>query len=119
MRQVRQPRLRVGALRVPAFSEQRSERSRADAETESAEEIPARQHQTMFAFRIHNLPLHLLMVPRFSYHFRFAVDAPMQATSGRPSPFKSATAHPAAAITPSSKICRDQRLPVESSADEM
>ena len=35
--------------------------------------------------------------PRFSYHFRFAVAEPMQAISGRPSPFKSAMAQAAAA----------------------
>lgn len=40
--------------------------------------------------------------PRFSYHFRFAVDEPMHAMSGRPSPFKSEMAHDAAAMLLSS-----------------
>lgn len=37
-----------------------------------------------------------------SYHFRFAVLVPMQTTSGRLSAFRSATAHPAPAMPPSS-----------------
>src|SRR5579864_4388698 len=42
--------------------------------------------------------------PRFSYHFKLCVAEPMQAISGRPSPFRSATAHAAAAIPPSSSV---------------
>jgi hypothetical protein len=41
-------------------------------------------------------------VPRFSYHFKFAVDVPMHAISARPSPLISPTAQPAPAIPPSS-----------------
>jgi hypothetical protein len=52
-----------------------------------------------------------LVGPRFSYHFRLCVAEPMQAMSGLPSPFKSATAQAAAEISPSSKVCRFQRAP--------
>jgi hypothetical protein len=59
----------------------------------------------------------VLLAPRFSYHFRFVVAVPMQTISGLASPFKSATAHPAAPMPPSSRICRDHRLAFVSSAE--
>ncbi len=37
-------------------------------------------------------------VPRFSYHFTFAVEAPMATTPAWPSPLRSATTTPDAAI---------------------
>src|SRR6266404_3131777 len=64
-----------------------------------------------------NLPVFAgyFAAPRFSYHFKFVVAVPIQTTSGRPSPFKSATAQPAAPMPPSSRTSRDQRPPLESS----
>src|SRR5262249_11464129 len=41
-------------------------------------------------------------LPTFSYHFKLAVDAPMQTMSVRLSPLRSATTQPDAAIFPSS-----------------
>src|SRR5258708_29850877 len=49
--------------------------------------------------------------PRFSYHFRLWVAEPMQAMSGLPSPFRSATAQAAAEMSPSSRVVRFQRVP--------
>src|SRR5262249_7957761 len=53
--------------------------------------------------------LHLF--PVFSYHFRFAVAVPMQTMSTRLSALRSAAAHPAPAIPPSSMTRFDQLAP--------
>src|SRR5580704_309107 len=50
-------------------------------------------------------------IHRFSYHFKFAVEVPMQAMSKRPSPLRSPTAQPAPAIPPSSSTLFTQDLP--------
>ena len=52
-------------------------------------------------------PLNQGVLARFWYHLRFAVEVPMQTTSGRPSPLRSSMAQPAAAMSPSSIGCFD------------
>ena len=54
-------------------------------------------------------------VPRFSYHLTFPVEAPMVTTSGRPSPFMSATTTPDAAICVS-RVWRSHFSPRASAA---
>ena len=55
------------------------------------------------------------LVPRFSYHFTLAVEAPMATTSGWPSPLMSATTTPDAAICVS-RVWRSHFKPEASAA---
>jgi hypothetical protein len=54
MRQAGQAGLRVVALRETALVQERGERGRTDAKTESAEKMPARHHKMIFNSRVHS-----------------------------------------------------------------
>src|SRR4029078_13200218 len=62
MWQARQAGFRVITLRETALFQQRGESGRADAKTESPEEIPARHQKLIFNFRIHPMASHYCLV---------------------------------------------------------